>query len=120
MLLYKCRMKALDRTRVRLPALLLAVSVAACDEGSPPAEAPAAEPAEAAAASDTAAAADAMEDRFANMFVSEVSHTFDPGLRIGDRFPAIRARFQGEEITGIDRFIRDKGAIFIAARSVDW
>jgi len=101
MLLYKCSMKALDRTRERLLALLLASSLAACDPGSPP-------------------AADAMEDRFANMFVSEVSHTFSPGLKIGDRFPAIRARFQGEEITGIDRFIRDKGAIFIAARSVDW
>jgi hypothetical protein len=54
------------------------------------------------------------------MFVSEVTDTFNPGLQIGERFPAIRAFYQGEEITNIDRFIRDKGAIFIAARSVDW
>ena len=59
-------------------------------------------------------------DRFANMFISEVTHDFNPGLPIGAQFPAIRALFEGEEIMSIDRFIRDRGAIFIAARSVDW
>ena len=32
----------------------------------------------------------------------------------------IRGLYQGEEVMSIDRFVRDKGAIFIAARSVDW
>jgi hypothetical protein len=59
-------------------------------------------------------------DRFANMFISEVTHDFNPGLPIGAQFPAIRALFEGEEILTIDRFIRDRGAIFIAARSTDW
>ena len=61
-----------------------------------------------------------MSGKFADMFVSEVTDTFNPGLQIGDRFPAIRAVYQCEEITTIDRFIRDRGAIFIALRSVDW
>lgn len=55
-----------------------------------------------------------------NMFVSSDADSFDPGLPIGAQFPAIRALYQGQEITGIDRFIRDKGAVFIAVRSVDW
>lgn len=54
------------------------------------------------------------------IFVTEDPDAFDPGIPVGDRFPDIRARFQGEEITSIDRFIRDKGAVFIAARSVNW
>ena len=59
-------------------------------------------------------------DRFANMFISEVTHDFNPGVPIGARFPEIRGLYQGEEIMTIDPFIRDRGAIFIAARSVDW
>ncbi len=55
-----------------------------------------------------------------NVFISADTDDFDPGLPIGAQFPAIRALYQGSEITGIDRFIRDKGAIFIANRSVDW
>ncbi len=54
------------------------------------------------------------------MFVSEDTDTFSPGLPIGARFPAIRALYQGQEITGIDQFIGDRGAIFIAVRSTDW
>lgn len=55
-----------------------------------------------------------------SMFVSEDTDSFDPGLPIGAQFPAIRALYQGREITGVDQFIRDKGAIFLANRSVDW
>ena len=55
-----------------------------------------------------------------NMFISSDADSFDPGLPVGAQFPAIHALYQGEEITGIDRFIRDKGAIFVAVRSVDW
>ena len=58
--------------------------------------------------------------RFADMFITDITSDFNPGLQIGDQFPAIRAMFDGEEITSIDRFIRDKGAIFIAMRSADW
>ena len=58
--------------------------------------------------------------RFADMFIAEITSDFNPGLQIGDQFPAIRALHEGEEITSIDRFIRDKGAIFIAMRSADW
>jgi hypothetical protein len=55
-----------------------------------------------------------------DIFVPADTDSFDPGLPIGAQFPSIRARYQGSEITEIDRFIRDKGAIFIASRSVDW
>ncbi len=56
----------------------------------------------------------------AEMFVSDDTDSFDPGLPIRARFPAIRALYHGREITEVDQFIRDKGAIFIANRSVDW
>lgn len=97
---------------------MVIASLAACEPGSQQdAEPDATQPAESAMADDEAAK---MEDKFANMFTSEVTDTFSPGLEIGARFPSIRALYQGEEITTIDRFIRDRGAIFIAARSVDW
>jgi hypothetical protein len=49
-----------------------------------------------------------------------LTDSFDPGLPNGAEFPPIRALYQGEEITDIDQFIRDKGAVFLANRSVDW
>lgn len=55
-----------------------------------------------------------------DIFISEDTDDFDPGLPIGAQFPSIRALYQGEEITEIDRFIGDNGAIFIANRSADW
>lgn len=98
---------------------MLIASLAACGQSSqqtqmeePAAAAPPAEP----AASQSAPA----EDRFANMFVTEITDAFNPGVQVGTQFPAIRAMYEGEEITTIDRFIRDKGMIFIAMRSVDW
>lgn len=54
------------------------------------------------------------------MFVSEDTDSFSPGLPIGARFPAIRALFQGEEINSIDRFMGERGAVFVAVRSADW
>ena len=56
----------------------------------------------------------------ANMFITEDSDSFDPGLAVGAPFPAIRASYQGREITDIDQFIQDKGAIVVANRSADW
>ena len=94
---------------------MLASTLVACDSGSEQAQveqAADAQPAETQPAP--------VEDRFANMFVPEISDTFNPGVQVGDTFPAISALYQGEEIMSIDRFVRDKGAIFIAVRSVDW
>ena len=56
----------------------------------------------------------------ADVLIDEDTDDFDPGLPIGARFPEIRALYQGREINDIDAFIRDKGAVFIANRSVDW
>lgn len=54
------------------------------------------------------------------MFISEDTDTFSPGLLIGARFPAIRALYMGQEITSIDRFMGERGAVFVAVRSADW
>ena len=54
------------------------------------------------------------------MFIAEDTDGFDPGLAIGDQFPPIRALHEGEEISSIDGFIGERGAIFIANRSADW
>jgi hypothetical protein len=107
----------------RLLALMLISSLAACGPSSQPTsteETASAQPAESMTSENGASNGDKMPDRFANMYVSEVTDTFNPGLQIGAQFPAIRALYQGEEITTIDRFVHDRGAIFIAARSVGW
>ena len=62
----------------------------------------------------------ALEKMLANMFVSADTDAFDPGLAIGDRFPALLAEYQGQTITDMGEFISDKGMIFMANRSVDW
>ena len=108
----------------QLLVLMLILSLAACGPSSQPSpteETASAQPAESMSSeNDADNNSSKMPARLANMFVSEVTDTFNPGLQIGARFPAIRALYQGEEITTIDRFIHDRGAIFIAARSVDW
>jgi hypothetical protein len=55
-----------------------------------------------------------------NMFLDEDTDSFDPGLPIGEQFPAIRAISAGQEINDIEQFFGDKGAVFLAMRSVDW
>ena len=55
-----------------------------------------------------------------DMFVSEDPDAFNPGLPVGARFPAIRAFYQGREITGIDQFMGERGAVLVAVRSADW
>ena len=55
-----------------------------------------------------------------NMFLDEDTDSFDPGLPIGADFPAIRAVSEGQEIDNIEQFLGDKGAVFLAMRSVDW
>ena len=54
------------------------------------------------------------------MFVSEDTDGFSPGLPIGAQFPSIRALYQGREINSIDRFMGERGAVFVAVRSADW
>ena len=56
----------------------------------------------------------------AEIFLEEDTDTFDPGLPIGAPFPAIRALYQGREISRIDEFFGDRGLVFFAVRSVDW
>jgi hypothetical protein len=111
-------------------AVALMSSLAACGSGEQQAtstEPAAAPPGDAPVMAETTATeAPAMPEgleisgRFADMFITEITSDFNPGLQIGDAFPAIRAMYEGEEIMSIDRFIRDKGAVFIAVRSVDW
>ena len=55
-----------------------------------------------------------------NMFILEDTDLFDPGLRVGEDFPRIRALYQGREVTQIDQFVGTEGAIFFANRSADW
>ena len=55
-----------------------------------------------------------------DMFIAEDTDGFDPGPAIGTQFPSIRALYQGEEITAIDQFLGESGAIFIANRSANW
>jgi hypothetical protein len=55
-----------------------------------------------------------------DIFVPEDTDAFDPGLPIGAQFPQIRALYEGREITDIDQFMGEKGAVFFANRSVDW
>jgi hypothetical protein len=55
-----------------------------------------------------------------NMFLEADADQFDPGLPIGAQFPVIRAIYDGQEINNIEQFFGDKGAVFIANRSVDW
>ncbi len=55
-----------------------------------------------------------------NMFLDEDTDSFDPGVPVGAEFPEIRAIFDGDEINSIETFFGDKGAVFLAMRSVDW
>ena len=123
-------MKSTQTRLERILALALISSLSACGPGEQSAQV---EEPLAAQSSEPVMMADAQEaavpempefldvsGRFGDMFITEITDDFNPGLQVGDQFPAIRAMYEGEEITEIDRFIRDKGAIFIAARSVDW
>lgn len=123
-------MKSIRKWHGRTLALALILSLAACGPGEQQAQ-PEETAAEQTGDSLAVPATEATEvpampeflevsGRFADMFITEITGDFNPGLQIGDQFPAIRAMYEGEEITSIDRFIRDKGAIFIAARSADW
>lgn len=55
-----------------------------------------------------------------NMFLDEDTDSFDPGLAIGEPFPAIRAIHDGQEITNLDAFMGERGVALFAVRSADW
>jgi len=102
----------------RILALMLLTAFAACDSSTQQAavEEVAEAPMEPAAVIDDSA----ISSKGNEIFIAEDPDAFSPGVPIGDRFPDIRAMYQGEEITNIDRFIQDRGAIFLAVRSVNW
>ena len=123
-------MKSIRTWLDRILALMLISSLAACGPAEQQAqvETPiAAQPSESAtmAATEDTAVPEMpefldMSGRFGDMFITDITDDFNPGVQIGEQFPAIRAMYEGDEIMNIDRFILDKGAIFLANRSVDW
>lgn len=56
----------------------------------------------------------------ADMFVDADTDTFDPGPRVGSRFPGVTALYRGEQVKLIDSFAGPKGTVFMASRSFDW
>ncbi len=55
-----------------------------------------------------------------DMFVTEDTDAFNPGLSVGTRFPELQTRYQGQLISDMGQFLSDRGMIFIANRSADW
>ena len=56
----------------------------------------------------------------ANMFVAKDDDPYDPGLAVGERVPAVRAMYQGQEITDIGSVMGGRGIALWVNRSVDW
>lgn len=56
----------------------------------------------------------------ADMFVAADRDDFDPGPAVGSRFPGLRARYRGREITLLDEFAGKNGTVLVASRSLDW
>jgi len=107
----------------RIAALALLAALTACDSSSQQAavEETLADDAADKAVQAAEIAANTAISRMGNeIFVPEDADAFSPGVQIGERFPDIRAMYEGEEVTSIDRFMKDRGAIFIAVRSVNW
>jgi hypothetical protein len=61
-----------------------------------------------------------LELKTGNMFASQDDDTYDPGLAVGYPLPAMRALYDGHEITGVDEFAGTKGLALFVVRSVDW
>jgi len=53
-----------------------------------------------------------------NMFAAADNDSFDPGPAIGSRFPGLRARLDGREITLIEEFAGGKGALLVVLDSL--
>ena len=56
----------------------------------------------------------------ANMFVAKDTDSYDPGVAVGQAFPAIRARYEDRDVTGIGEFMGPRGMVIYVNRSVDW
>jgi peroxiredoxin len=56
----------------------------------------------------------------ADMFLSGDYDSFDVGPAPGSHFPGVRARYQGEQITLLDRFAGHNGTVLVSSRSLDW
>lgn len=56
----------------------------------------------------------------ANMFVTADSGNFDPGIAVGQPFPAIHADYAGETVRDVTQFAGTNGLVFLANRSADW
>jgi hypothetical protein len=56
----------------------------------------------------------------ADMFVQADMDAYDPGVATGASFPAIRALYDGKEVTDVAQFIGPNGLVLVANRSVDW
>jgi len=63
----------------------------------------------------------AMMDRLtADMFVDADTDSYDPGLPVGERMPAIAARHDGRTVEDLGEFMGENGLVLFAVRSVDW
>ena len=56
----------------------------------------------------------------ADMFVAQDTDDFDPGIQVGEMFPAILARYQNTEVKSLEAFMGEKGLAVFFVRSVDW
>ena len=56
----------------------------------------------------------------ADMFVAQDTDAYDPGVGVGDPMPALRARFDGREVTQLGEMMGAKGTVLFVNRSVDW
>lgn len=56
----------------------------------------------------------------ADMFVTADAAQFDPGLAVGERFPAVLALQGGRTVTDVAEFLGPNGVVVFANRSVVW
>lgn len=67
----------------------------------------------------------AVVDRItADMFVEQDADAFDPGVAVGQAFPALSARLTeragGRQVASIGEFMGTRGVVVFVNRSVDW
>jgi peroxiredoxin len=55
-----------------------------------------------------------------DMFVVSDTDDFNPGTKIGEKFPAISAIFNDATVTSLTQFTGSRGAVFIVSRSLVW
>ena len=64
---------------------------------------------------------DALVERITgDMFLTADTDDFDPGLEVGQTFPAINAVLDERSLTSVAEFAGPNGLVFVANRSVDW